>query len=334
MKCALSLLLTAVLIGLVASDTPTLYPASPFDPYADSKKVFKAIDGFGTDEAAIISVLCHRVGVQRAQIATTYVNQYGKSLIHDLDGDLSGNFNDLCDSLTYLVTEYLAIELKRIFDKKTSLDARSVNEVLISRSNLEISNINLAFLNRFQKPLKSVIESTYAGSVKQLLSQLSNGVRADNSSPVDQSVVNKDVVDLYNAGQGMAGTNENVFINIFTARSYNHLKVIFSAYASQYGTTMETVILSEFNGDIATLLLDIIQYTRNKATYLAQQLFLTMDGAGTRDHSLIRLIISRCEIDLGDVKAEYQRIYGRTLATDVSGDCSGDYKRALLALIN
>ena len=55
----------------------------------------------------------------------------------------------------------------------------------------------------------------------------------------------------------MAGTNENVFINIFTARSYNHLKVIFSAYASQYGTTMETVILSEFNGDIATLLLDI-----------------------------------------------------------------------------
>lgn len=67
------------------------------------------------------------------------------------------------------------------------------------------------------------------------------------------------------------------------------------------------------------LLIDlIVQYTKNKVTYLAQQLFLTMDGAGTRDHSLIRLIISRCEIDLGDIKLEYQRIYGRSLSTDVS----------------
>merc|ERR1711911_313500 len=78
MKCALSLLLTAALVGFVASDTPTLYPASPFDPYSDAKTLYKAIDGWGTDEDAIISVLCHRVGTQRAQIANSYINQYGK----------------------------------------------------------------------------------------------------------------------------------------------------------------------------------------------------------------------------------------------------------------
>jgi len=333
MKCALSLLLTAALVGFVASDTPTLYPASPFDPYSDAKTLYKAIDGWGTDEDAIISVLCHRVGTQRAQIANSYINQYGKSLIHDLDGDLSGDFDDLCDSLTYLVTDYFAVELKRILDKLVESDADSVQEVLISRSNTDIANINTAYANRYQRSLRSDIESKYVGSTKQLLSQLSNGVRQDNSRPVDQSLVSKDAVDLYNAGEGMTGTNEDVFINIFAGRSFNHLNAVYTAYASQYGKTMETVIRSEFSGDMANLLLDIIQYSKNKVTYLAQRLHYTMDGAETLDHSLMRLIIGRCEIDLGDVKVEYQRLYGRTLASDVSGDTSGDYKKALLALI-
>jgi len=333
MKCALSLLLTAALVGFVASDTPTLYPASPFDPYSDAKTLYKAIDGWGTDEDAIISVLCHRVGTQRAQIANSYINQYGKSLIHDLDGDLSGDFDDLCDSLTYLVTDYFAVELKRILDKLVESDADSVQEVLISRSNTDIANINTAYANRYQRSLRSDIESKYFGSTKQLLSQLSNGVRQDNSRPVDQSLVSKDAVDLYNAGEGMTGTNEDVFINIFAGRSFNHLNAVYTAYASQYGKTMETVIRSEFSGDMANLLLDIIQYSKNKVTYLAQRLHYTMDGAETLDHSLMRLIIGRCEIDLGDVKVEYQRLYGRTLASDVSGDTSGDYKKALLALI-
>merc|ERR1712179_577136 len=325
MKCALSLLLTAALVGFVASDTPTLYPASPFDPYSDAKTLYKAIDGWGTDEDAIISVLCHRVGTQRAQIANSYINQYGKSLIHD--------FDDLCDSLTYLVTDYFAVELKRILDKLVESDADSVQEVLISRSNTDIANINTAYANRYQRSLRSDIESKYFGSTKQLLSQLPNGVRQDNSRPVDQSLVSKDAVDLYNAGEGMTGTNEDVFINIFAGRSFNHLNAVYTAYASQYGKTMETVIRSEFSGDMANLLLDIIQYSKNKVTYLAQRLHYTMDGAETLDHSLMRLIIGRCEIDLGDVKVEYQRLYGRTLASDVSGDTSGYYKKALLALI-
>merc|ERR1711909_119195 len=257
MKQVLSFLLTGVLVGLVASDTPTLYPASPFDPYSDAKTLYKAIDGWGTDEDAIISVLCHRVGTQRAQIANSYINQYGKSLIHDLDGDLSGDFDDLCDSLTYLVTDYFAVELKRILDKLVESDADSVQEVLISRSNTDIANINTAYANRYQRSLRSDIESKYFGSTKQLLSQLSNGVRQDNSRPVDQSLVSKDAVDLYNAGEGMTGTNEDVFINIFAGRSFNHLNAVYTAYASQYGKTMETVIRSEFSGDMANLLLDI-----------------------------------------------------------------------------
>lgn len=38
-----------------------------------------------------------------------------------------------------------------------------------------------------------------------------------------------------------------------------------------------------------------------------------MNGAGTDDTTLIRVIVSRCEIDLETVKKEFERIYDRTL---------------------
>jgi len=58
-----------------------------------------------------------------------------------------------------------------------------------------------------------------------------------------------------------------------------------------------------------------------------------MKGMGTDDETLIRLIVSRCEIDLGSIKKDYQELYHKTLYDAVKKETSGDYKSGLLALI-
>ena len=39
------------------------------------------------------------------------------------------------------------------------------------------------------------------------------------------------------------------------------------------------------------------------------------------------------QIDLADIKDKYIDLYGKSMWEDISDDCSGDYKRMLLALI-
>lgn len=46
-----------------------------------------------------------------------------------------------------------------------------------------------------------------------------------------------------------------------------------------------------------------------------------------------KLLLHFSQIDLVDIKQEFLRKYHKTLYKMIEGDCSGDYKKLLLALV-
>lgn len=60
----------------------------------------------------------------------------------------------------------------------------------------------------------------------------------------DQAMVQKDAELLYKAGEKKLGTDEKVFIQIFSERSRAHLVAVGSAYQSLYGHSLEKVPLT------------------------------------------------------------------------------------------
>merc|ERR1711911_276754 len=132
--------------------------------------------------------------------------------------------------------------------------------------------------------------------------------------------------------QAMNGT-KNVFVDLFTTRSFNHLNAVFEMFTSEYEHTLESVIKSTLSGDFQRLILNIVKYSQNKAVYFAQRLSDSMSKRKVDNMTLMRLIISRCEIDLGDIKVEFKNLYKKDLATLVSKKTSKDFEKGLLQLI-
>jgi len=54
---------------------------------------------------------------------------------------------------------------------------------------------------------------------------------------------------------------------------------------------------------------------------------------GTKESTLNRIIITRSEIDLVQIKEAFNKSFNRELERDVSSETSGDYKKLLLELL-
>lgn len=61
-----------------------------------------------------------------------------------------------------------------------------------------------------------------------------------------------------------------------------------------------------------------VECVQSPPAFFAKRVYEAMDGAGTDDTTLIRIIVSRSEIDLGNIKQEFERIYDKTLQSFVA----------------
>ena len=64
-----------------------------------------------------------------------------------------------------------------------------------------------------------------------------------------------------------------------------------------------------------------------------QVLRKAMKGLGTDDTTLIRVIVTRTEIDMQYIKVEYEKKYKKSLVDAVHSETSGHYRSFLLALL-
>lgn len=306
--------------------------SSHFNPDPDAETLYKAMKGIGTNEQAIIDVLTKRSNVQRQQIAKSFKAQFGKDLTETLKSELSGKFERLIVALMYPPYRY---EAKELHDAMKGLGTKEgvIIEILASRTKNQLREIMKAYEEDYGSTLEEDIQGDTSGYLERILVCLLQGCRDDVSGFVDPGLALQDAQDLHAAGEKILGTDEMKFITILCTRSATHLMRVFEEYEKIANKSIEDSIKSETHGSLEEAMLTVVKCTRNVHSYFAERLHYAMKGAGTRDGTLIRNIVSRSEIDLNLIKIQFQKMYGKTLSSMIMGDTSGYYKTALLNLV-
>ncbi|CEF64600.1 Annexin family and Annexin, type III family and Annexin repeat-containing protein [Strongyloides ratti] len=305
------------------------YPG--FNPSNDAESLRKAMKGFGCNNTRVVEIICKRTNLQRQQICRSFQQMYGKDLINELKSELYGDFEDLIIALMKPSAEYDATELHRAVDG-LGTNENILIEIMTSRTNSQIRDIKNAYNYLYNTDLESDIKGDTSGYFKRLLIALSTGFR-DESNYVDINNAQQSAKSLYSAGEGRLGTDESTFLGVLCSQNFAQLNAVFEEYHKLTGRTIDIAIKNEFSGDIKDGLLALYQIIVNRPGYFASQLENSMKGFGTRDKDLIRLVVSRCEIDMIDIRNEFQRMYGRSLEQTIEGDTSGSYKNALITLV-
>lgn len=303
-----------------------------FDAQKDAEVLRKAMKGLGCDSKAIMFLLCSRSNAQRQKVALAYKTMHGRDLVKDLKSELGGHFEDIVIAMMTSPAEYDATQIRKSI-KGLGTDEATLIEILCTRTNSEIEAIKQAYVKLFpERNLEKDIAGDTSGHFKKFLVALCNANR-EETDQIDYARAQQDAQALYKAGEARWGTDESKFNTILCRRSFPQLRTTFEEYAKICKYNLEESIRREMSGDLKDGMVAIVRIARNTPSFFAEKLYKSMKGLGTDDNALIRIVVTRSEVDLMDIKDEFHKLYSTSLGKFICDDTRGNYKKILLELI-
>ena len=302
-----------------------------FNPVADSDALRKAMKGLGTDKVTLVDIVGNRTNKERLIIKDQYKASYGRDLLADLKSELSGHLKDLMLALFYDPIEYDCLSLRAAM-KGIGTNEDTLIEIIATRPPYMIKQI----IERYplvveKRNLCDDVKSETSGSFRRLLISLLQAGRSDNPNPNLQECED-DARKLYDAGEKKWGTDDSMFNKIFALKSPAEITAISRAYHKLTGHTILQAINNEFSGDVKKLLTAIVYAVISPSEYFATRVNKAVKGLGTNDKMLIRVIVTRSEIDMPQIRQYYKQLYGKDMIEDIKGDTSGEYRNLLIKL--
>jgi len=265
------------------------------------------------------------------QTAEEYKLNFGRDLHDDIKHNTSHHFQDLLLSRLRLHAAYDAYVLHEAI-AGLGTDEHALIEVLATRNNFEIKALKEEYHKVKGKELEHAIIGDTSGHFKRILVSLVQAARHEDDA-VDMAAAATDAKRIYEAGEAHWGTDESVFNEILATRSRDQLKAINQEYLKLKGQDLVLAVAAETSHHLKEAFTAIVLASINKEEYFADKLLKSMKGLGTDDRTLVRIIASRSEIDLVEIKEFFATKNHKSLARYIEEDCSGDYKKLLVEMV-
>ena len=293
----------------------------------------KAMEGFGTDEEHLILVVTSNKTQERLKIKKAYEEKYKKNLIDDLKSELSGKFED---AMVALFKEPVEYDCECIYNamKGAGTDENCLIEVIASRPNWLLEKIKKKYSELYKKELVEDIKGDTSGDFQKILEGILRCKRSEVKE-INKENCEKIAKELSETNQEgwVVNDESSVFYNYIMNSSPKELSAIAREYYRLSGKTIIDGIENNFKGDAKDLLKSILYSLVSPSEYFATRIKKAIEGFGTDNKTLIRILITRCEVDMNIIKKYYKQLYKKDMIEDIKNDISGDYQKLMIELI-
>lgn len=298
-----------------------------------AQELRKAMEGIGTDEDTLIKVVIAHKTAERLKIKEAYQKLYSKDLIEDLKSELSGKFEDAMIALYTEPIQYDAECLHKAI-AGAGTDENTLIEIISSRPSWILKKIKTKYDELYKKSLVDDVKGDTSGDFQTLLVALLENERNEskeiNKEECEQKA--KELFETKEKGWDIKN-NDCAFSKFFIFASPTELSLIARDYYKLSGESINDAIDKKFSGDMKDLLKAVLYSKVSPSEYFATRVYKAIEGFGTDNRSLIRILITRSEVDIPFIKRYYRQLYSKSMVEDVKNDISGDYQKLLIQLI-
>ena len=296
-------------------------------------------DNLKIDQNIITNILINTNNEERQIIRDKYKKTYNHPIQDDINSKLLDNNQLLHDiSLNMFDTpyEYDARELKKALYITMGGDEDIIIEIFCTRPKGYLNLVDLAYKNFFQISLREDIQNTLSKAYSQLLLAI-----MDIERPMEQTVSKEDIYniadDILKKGIKEYANDVNLFKKYFVEKSRKDLILISRAYNEKENKCLfdeifeENILKKSLFDDIEEekkirnknirLMKGLIYGVITPAEYFAHKCSIALTGFTSNINTLIRVLISRAEIDMNAIR-DY---YFKETKNDIKKDIKNEY---------
>ncbi|KAF9550526.1 hypothetical protein EC957_000200 [Mortierella hygrophila] len=315
-------------------------PAIPPELTFDLQNIHTALGFTVADQEALVNIIGRREYQQLVTIARQYKTSYGVDLTVELDKKIIGSLGSLlagaCQHKVLAEVQYLhkAGKSNRKYEtlRKKDTAIEVFCEILVGRTSEEITELKEAFTAVHKADLKEhVLSFCKVNETKAFFVAI---FEPKEEKPLEN--VEGAIEKLHKLLEAKDLNGSLQYVSSLTTAQLNTLVRTYNSLhqKAHVVTTIDKNIAPSHKGEVLDLLLYTVMQASDPARHVALRFEESMEGLGTNEDHLSRLVIRNRGKFMEKVKAAYHMDYNRTLADRIRGDTSGLYSHLLCHLIH
>jgi hypothetical protein len=278
------------------------------------------------DYSSMTDFITRKTHKERMRLRQVYKQKFDKDLMSDLKSSFAGIYLKI---ILGLFTDPVEFDIDYIYKcLKEDTSYNILIEIFASRPDWYLNKIKNLYQRKYNIELEEHIKEGTLDDFKKLLLQILQSERSTNQSPdVDQC--KKLAEDLEQEESENLTVDSPIINSIFIKSSPQELVSISKEYNKSTQKLITQTINEHFKGNVKNLLNAILMAKISPSEYYANFIHESIDD----EDIILKVIISRAEIDFTQIKKYYLKLYENNVVNDIKKD-SHEYTNLLVAICN